>query len=134
MSYAENMAAQDEAHRRGADDALLLGPDGLVLEAPTANVWWREGSRLLTPPLDQPILAGVTRAALWELAAAAGYEPAEETAPLERVARADEVFLSSSVREVMPVVSLDGAPVGGGRPGPAAAALQAALRAAASAG
>ncbi len=136
-SYAENMAAQDEARHRGADDALLVGADGIVLEAPTANVWWREGTRLLTPPLDQPILAGVTRAALWELAAGAGYEPAEETARVERLTGAEEVFLSSSVREVMPVVALDESPVGGGgggRPGPAAAALQAALRAAASSG
>jgi branched-subunit amino acid aminotransferase/4-amino-4-deoxychorismate lyase len=130
-SYAENMAAQDEARRRGADDALLVETGGTVLEAPTANVWWREGERVLTPPLDRPILAGVTRAALRELARGAGYEPVEDSAPLARLAAADEVFLSSSVREVMPVVALDAAAVGGGRPGPAAAALQAALRAAA---
>ena len=105
-----------------------------MLEAPTANVWWREGSRLLTPSLAQPILAGVTRAALWDLARAAGYEPEEGVFPLARPAGADEVFLSSSVREVMPVVSLDGASVAGGEPGEAARALQAALRAAATAG
>jgi 4-amino-4-deoxychorismate lyase len=133
-SYAENLAAVDEARRLGADDALLVGLDGSVLEAPTANVWWREGPRLLTPSLEQPILAGVTRAALWELAGAAGYEPVEGAFPLGRVATAEEVFLSSSVREVMPVVSLDGASVGDGRPGEAAGALQAALRAAATAG
>lgn len=132
-SYAENLAAQDEARRGGSDDALLVGADGVVLEAPTANVWWREGSRLLTPSLAQPILAGVTRAALWELAGAAGYEPQEGIHPLRRVAAAAEVFLSSSVREVMPVVSIDGAPVGDGRPGPAAATLQGALRRAAGA-
>ena len=132
-SYAENFAAQDEARGRGCDDALLVGEDGTVLEAPTANVWWREGSRLLTPSLAQPILAGVTRAALWELARAAGYEPEEGVFPLARPAGADEVFLSSSVREVMPVVSLDGASVAGGEPGEAARALQAALRAAATA-
>ena len=132
-SYAENLAAQDEAQARGADDALLVDADATVLEAPTANVWFREGRRLLTPSLAQPILAGVTRAALWSLAGAAGYEPAEGVFPLERVRHADEVFLSSSVREVMPVVALDDAPVGGGRPGEAARELQPRLRALAAA-
>ena len=130
-SYAENLAAQDEAHARGCDDALLVHADDVVLEAPTANVWFREGRRLLTPALAQPILAGVTRAALWELAGEAGYEPREGVYPLARVAAADEVFLSSSVREVMPVVELDGARVGDGQPGEAARALQQALRRAA---
>jgi 4-amino-4-deoxychorismate lyase len=128
-SYAENLAAQDEAHRRGCDDALLVSGDAVVLEAPTANAWFREGDRLLTPSLAQPILAGVTRAALWELAAAAGLEPEEGVFPLDRVAAADEVFLSSSVREVMPVVLLDGETVGDGKPGEAARGLQRALRA-----
>ena len=130
-SYAANMAAQAEAQRRGADDALLVDPAGTVLEAPTANVWWREGDRLLTPTLELPILAGITRAVLVELAPAAGYEVEEGVFRLERLAAADEVFLSSSVREVMPVTAIDGASVAGGAPGPAAQALQRALRAAA---
>lgn len=132
-SYAEQLAAQDEARRGGCDDALLVDGGGMVLEAPTANVWFREGARLLTPSLDQPILAGVTRAALWELAGAAGYELEEGTYPLGRAAAADEVFLSSSVREVMPVTSIAGARVGSGVPGEAARTLQDALRALASA-
>jgi branched-subunit amino acid aminotransferase/4-amino-4-deoxychorismate lyase len=130
-SYAENLAARDAAARRDADDALLAAADGTVLEAPTANVWWREGDRLLTPSLALPILAGVTRGALLELAPAAGYTVEEGSFPLERLTGAAEVFLSSSVREVMPVVAVDGAPVGTGVPGPAAEALQRALREAA---
>ena len=133
-SYAENFAAQDEARREGCDDALLVSVDGTVLEAPTANVWFREGDRLLTPSLGQPILAGVTRAALWELAAEAGFGPEEGVFPLARVAAADELFLSSSVREVMPVVRLGEAPVGSGEPGEAARALQGALRSLATGG
>ena len=129
-SYAANLAARDEAWRRGADDALLLRTDGVVLESPTSNVWWREGETLVTPSLELPILAGVTRAALLELAPVAGYELAEVEAPLARLTDADEVFLSSSIREVMPVVELDGSPVGGGRPGSAAETLQRDLRAA----
>jgi branched-subunit amino acid aminotransferase/4-amino-4-deoxychorismate lyase len=128
-SYAENLAAHEEALRAGSDDALLVDAADIVLEAPTANVWWREGSRLVTPALEQPILAGVTRAALWELAGGLGYEPEEGVYALSRVKLADEVFLSSSVREVMPVVAIDGEPVADGRPGEAAQSLQQALRA-----
>jgi 4-amino-4-deoxychorismate lyase len=127
-SYAANMAAQDEAVRSGADDALLVAPDDTVLEAPTSNVWFREGDRLLTPSLDLPILAGVTRATLVDLAPGLGYEVAEGAFPLDRLLASDEVFVSSSVREVMPVIAVDSTEV---QRGPAAAALEAALRAAA---
>jgi branched-subunit amino acid aminotransferase/4-amino-4-deoxychorismate lyase len=130
-SYAENIAAQDEAARRGAQDALFVAPDGVVLEAPTSNVWWREERRLLTPSLQLPILAGVTRATLLELATDLGYGVEEGLFPLERLLAADEAFLTSSIREVMPVVTVDDAPIGDGRPGPAAESLQRALRAAA---
>jgi 4-amino-4-deoxychorismate lyase len=127
-SYAENMAAQDTAAERGADDALLVAHDGTVLEAPTANVWWREGERLLTPSLELPILAGVTRAVVLELAPAAGYGVEEGSFPLERLVAADEVFLTSSIREVMPVSAVDGAPI---PMDGASVALQRALRRAA---
>jgi branched-chain amino acid aminotransferase len=121
-SYAENMAAQDAAAELGADDALLVAHDGIVLEAPTANVWWREGDRLLTPSLELPILAGVTRAVVRDLAP----YPVEEGAfPLERLLGADEAFLTSSVREVMPVVAVDATTF---ELGPAAHTLQRALR------
>ena len=130
-SYAENIAAQDEAGRRGADDALFVALDGVVLEAPTSNVWWREERRLLTPWLELPILAGVTRATVIELASDAGYGVEEGTFPLERLLAADEAFLTSSIREVMPVVAVDDARIGDGRPGPAAESLQRALRSAA---
>jgi branched-subunit amino acid aminotransferase/4-amino-4-deoxychorismate lyase len=132
-SYAENMAAQDEAARRGAHDALFVAPDGVVLEAPTSNVWWREERRLLTPSLQLPILAGVTRATLLELVSDLGYGVEEGLFPLERLLAADEAFLTSSIREVMPVVAVDDAQIDDGRPGPAAESLQRALRSAAGA-
>jgi 4-amino-4-deoxychorismate lyase len=105
MSYAENMAAQDTAIAAGADDALLVASDGTVLEAPTANVWWREGDQLVTPSLDLPILAGVTRGLLLEIAK---QETIEGVFPLARLLEADEVFICASVREVMPVAEVDG--------------------------
>jgi branched-subunit amino acid aminotransferase/4-amino-4-deoxychorismate lyase len=122
MSYAENMAAQDVAIAAGADDALLVAADGTVLEAPTANVWWREGDRLVTPSLDLPILAGVTRGLLLEIAER---ETIEGVFPLSRLLAADEVFISSSIREVMPVASVDGSTF---ELGPAAQELETELR------
>ena len=124
-SYAVNMAAEAEARARGADDAVFVRDDGVVLEGPVTNVWWRRGSTLYTPSLDLGILAGVTRAVMIEAAPAAGYEIAEGTYPLDDVVSADEAFTTSSVREVMPVVELDGRAF---ERGPAAAALQEALR------
>ena len=130
-SYAVNMAAEAEAKRRGADDAVFLSSDGTVLEGPVTNVWWREGSTLLTPSLDLGILAGVTRSQVLRSAGELGYEIEEGWFPLGRLAAAEEAFTSSSVREIMPVVELDGRQLGDGRPGSAALELQAALRSAA---
>jgi 4-amino-4-deoxychorismate lyase len=89
------------------------------------NVWWRRGTTLFTPSLDLGILAGVTRDTLLELAPAEGYEVREGRFPLSELRAADEAFTSSSVRELMPVVELDGAEVARGD---AAPKLQAALR------
>jgi 4-amino-4-deoxychorismate lyase len=132
-SYAVNMAAEAEARRRGADDAVFVGSDGIVLEGPVTNMWWRLGDVLYTPALELGILAGVTRATLLAEVPGLGYEVREGVFPLEHLAGAEEAFTSSSVREVMPAVELDGRPLGDGRPGEAARRLQKALRAAAAA-
>jgi 4-amino-4-deoxychorismate lyase len=129
-SYAVNMAAESEAKRRGADDALFVDGEGIVLEGPTTNVWWRRGRTLFTPSLDLGILAGITRAVVLELAGGLGYEVDEGRHGLAELADAAEAFTSSSVREVMPVTELDGAPLARG---PAADELQVALREAAGA-
>ena len=129
-SYAVNMAAEAEARRRGADDALFVDAAGIVLEGPTTNVWWRRERMLFTPSLELGILAGVTRATVIELAAETGYDVEEGAYPLSDLQTADEAFTSSSVREVMPVTSLDDRPIARGK---AADELQAALRRAAGA-
>jgi 4-amino-4-deoxychorismate lyase len=133
-SYATNMAATAEAKRRGADDAIFLAEADVVLEGPTTNVWWRNGQTLFTPSLETGILAGITREFVLEAAPGLGYEIAEGVYTRSELAAAEEAFTSSSVRELMPLVQLDGAALGDGRPGPAAAALQQALRRAAAAG
>ena len=124
-SYAVNMAAEAEARRRGADEAIFVDGAGIVLEGTVTNVWWRSGDLLRTPSLDLGILAGVTRATLIELAPACGFRIEEGAYPLEDLLGADEAFTSSSVREVMPLVEIDASRTGRG---PAADDLQQALR------
>lgn len=124
-SYAVNMAAEAEARRQGAEEAIFVDADDIVLEGTVTNIWWRKGKTLYTPSLELGILAGVTRATLLELASSCGYRVEEDAYPLDDVLDGDEAFTSSSVREVMPLVEIDGVALGRG---PAADALQSALR------
>jgi 4-amino-4-deoxychorismate lyase len=124
-SYAVNMAADAEAKRRGADDAIFVDSEGVVLEGTVTNVWWRRGEVLFTPSLELGILAGVTRAVVFELAATHGYGVEEGTYALPELLEADEAFTSSSVRELLPIVDLDGHQLARG---PAAEELQDTLR------
>ena len=130
VSYAVNMAAEAEAKRRGADDAVFVDADGVVLEGPVTNIWWREGDVLVTPSIELGILAGETRAALLAIARDIGWVVEEGMFPLSRLVAADEAFTSSSVREVVPVVELDGRSL---QRGPVGDELQRALRAVAEA-
>lgn len=123
-SYAWSFAARRAAP---ADDILFL--DGKrVLECATANVWWAAGGRLCTPPAGPGVLDGVTRGFLLEAAGGVEADSVEADGLLGDLLAADEVFTSSSIREVMPVIAVDGHPVGDGRPGPRAARLQELLR------
>ena len=90
------------AHEQGFDEALLVTPHGRVLEAPTSSVFWVSGERILTPPLDDHILASITRALVIEVAGAI-----EHPCTMDGLAAADEVFLASTTREVQPVVAVD---------------------------
>jgi 4-amino-4-deoxychorismate lyase len=128
ISYALNMAAQRAARAGGADDAVLVGLGGELLEAPTANLWWRAGDTLHTPALELGILAGITRAVVADLAPGLGLKVLDGVFTAEDLTAADEAFLSSSTREIMPVVQVDGTPIADAHPGPTAAALQSALR------
>ena len=121
-SYDVSFAARREAERAGADDALLVGA-GRVLEGATANIWWRRGEELFTPAVRPGVLPGVTRA--FALSVGPAREGEFDVADL---LAADEAFLTSSIREVMPVIAVDGATIGDGVPGPAAARLQDTLR------
>ena len=102
LSYAANMQAGRLAAARGADEAVLVRPDGVVLEAPTSTVFWVSDGRLRTPSLEVGILASITRERLL------GELEVEEGAyALEELRGASEVFLASTVREVQAVSAVD---------------------------
>ena len=126
-SYAVNVAALREAQARGFDDAVWVDVDGIVLEAPTANVAWVRAGVLVTPPADEVgVLRGTTLDALVARAGLDGLAVEVRTAYVDELRDADEVLLTSSVRGVAPVLSLDSVPVGDGTVGPVTVALRAA--------
>jgi branched-chain amino acid aminotransferase len=102
LSYAANMLASRLARERGFDEALLVTPHGRVLEAPTSSIFWVTDGNVMTPPLDDHILASITRAAVIELTGAV-----EQACTLEDLDRADEAFLASTIREVQAVAAID---------------------------
>ena len=117
ISLLANVLARQAAHRRSADEAILVR-EGEVTEGAASNVFAVVEGVLLTPPRSPRLLPGVTRDLVLELAAEAGLPCREAPLPVGLVQRAEELWLTSSTREVVPVLALDGRPVGGGRPGP----------------
>jgi branched-chain amino acid aminotransferase len=110
--------ARREAAARSAFEALLLDASGCLTEGTASNVFLVRGGRLLTPPAPGAGLPGVTREAVLEVAGAAGVACSEEPLPAAALYEADEVFLTNTSWEVLPVRAVDARPVGGGRPGP----------------
>ena len=102
LSYAGNMLAKRLAQEQGYDEALLVTPHGRVLEGPTWSFFWVRDGALLTPPLEDRILASITRARVIEEAGAT-----EEPCTLDDLRAAQEAFIASTVREVMPIAAID---------------------------
>lgn len=119
VSRADYVWTKLEADRAGADDAITLTLDGHVAEATSASLALILGDALRTPPLTAGVLAGTTRD--WLLAAhgaaALGLDAAEAVFGVEELIAADEAILCSSVAGVLPLVEVDGRPIGDGRPG-----------------
>ncbi len=127
-NYLANLLAVHEARQRGGYEAILLGPGGEVLEGASSNVFVVTSGRVRTPRVEAGILAGITRGVVLDVAAAAGI-PVDETVLFPNdLYLADEVFITSTLREVVPVVLVDGRRVGKGRPGPATVRLSEAFR------
>jgi len=102
LSYAGNMLAGRLAKEQGADEALFVTPHGHVLEGPTWTFFWVRDGGLHTPPLSEGILDSITRRRLLEEC-----EVTEAVCTLDDVRAAEEAFIASSVREVMPIASVD---------------------------
>lgn len=132
-NYLNNVLALHEARVAGADDGVMLNAAGEVTELTTANLYAVFDGAIRTPPLAAGILKGTTRTRILGLCEAAGIAATEETLRPADLLRADEIFGSSSVRGILPIVAVDGTPVGSGRIGPVTRDLHTRFEAAADA-
>jgi branched-chain amino acid aminotransferase len=117
-NYLVSVLAMREARQVGAAEALVVDADDCVVEGTTSNVFALIGGHLVTPPEEAGILAGITRGCLLDVARELGLGVELRRLPLQELLLADEAFVSSSIRELLPVVSVDGRRVAEGRPGP----------------
>lgn len=106
-NYLNNILALAEARRHGANEAILCDAHGRVAEGATSNVWCVHGDVVSTPADDVGLLPGITRWRLMGLARAAGIEVRQAELTAEALRAADEVFITSSIRHVMPIARLD---------------------------
>lgn len=116
-SLLANVLLKRQAKAEGADEAILIR-DGLVTEGAASNVFIVHEGEILTPPKGPHLLPGVTRDLLLEIGREAGLPLSERPIPVERLRQAEEIWLTSSTRELVPVTLLDGRPVGNGETGP----------------
>lgn len=123
-----NIMALRQAQERGAEEAVLLNLEGFVAEGSSTNVFAVKSGTLRTPSLSAGILGGITRAVVIELATAQGIPVTEADLKLDDLLGADEAFLSSTTREVMPIRQVDEALISDGRPGPISVRLLEAFR------
>jgi branched-chain amino acid aminotransferase len=125
LSYTDAVAAFIEAQRAGADDALFLDTEGHCSEATSSNLFMGVSGALVTPPVTCGALPGITRAIVIELAGTLGLTVVERAFDLAELLRADEAFLTSSLRGIAPLVRVGDRPIGRGAPGTLTARLTA---------
>ncbi|HEB58278.1 MAG TPA: D-amino acid aminotransferase [Gammaproteobacteria bacterium] len=117
ITLLPNILLRQEAVDAGCAEAILIR-DGLVTEGAASNVFVVHDGRITTPPKSRQLLPGITRDLVVELANKHGLDCVEEDIPVATLTQADEIWLTSSTREILPVTRLDDQPVGDGRPGP----------------
>jgi branched-chain amino acid aminotransferase len=123
-----NALAMQEAHRRGAEEALMCNYRGELAECAQSNFFIVRGGAALTPRSEAGLLKGLTRGFLFEVGEEAGVEVRRETLFPADLDSADEAFITSTTRELNPVVRIDDRVIGDGRPGPVFRALLSAYR------
>lgn len=124
-NYLANLLAVHEAKQKGAQEALMLGRKGQILEGASSNIFIVKDGKVRTPEAQPGILMGITRATVIAAAQREGIEVEEAEVRPDDLYGADEAFITSSIREVMPVVSADGRTIGSGAPGPVTKQLHA---------
>ncbi len=124
LNYLPNMIALRQARIEGCHEALLFNSQGKLLEGATSNIFLVQGTRLRTPSTRLGILAGITRRRVMAVAADLGMRVEEAASELRDLVVADEVFLTSSVREIVPIVGVDNMKVADGHSGPWTQQLQ----------
>ncbi|MEQ8387914.1 MAG: D-amino-acid transaminase [Alphaproteobacteria bacterium] len=130
IALLPNVLGKQAARDAGAFEAWQIDADGFITEGTSTNAWIIDASgRIRTRSLDRSILAGITRDVVFEVAAREGLAIAQEKFTLDEALSAREAFLTSTTSFVLPVVKIDGKPVGGGRPGPVSRRLAAAYAA-----
>jgi len=117
LNYLDMILARREAEARGAEEAIVLNTSGRVAEASAANVFVVRGKGLVTPPVEEGCLPGIVRAEVLRVAPSVGLDVAVEPLTTGILREAEEAFLTNSRIGVVPLVELDGSPVGGGAPG-----------------
>lgn len=118
LNYLNNVMAKLEAHDHGADEAIMLTTDGHVCECTGDNIFIVRRGELLTPPISEGFLEGITRAVVMELAAARKMNVRETTLIRHDLYVCDECFATGTAAEIVPIVEIDKRVVGNGRPGP----------------
>lgn len=126
-NYLPNILSLEIARARGAYEAINVASGGELLEGSTSNLFVVKGGRVATPPLSVGILGGITRRVVMEAAKEEGIELAERLLFPPDLYGADEAFITSTLREVIPVVRADGVVLGSGAPGPITKRLHAAF-------
>jgi branched-chain amino acid aminotransferase len=127
-NYLVSVIAMRRARAVGAVEAVVVDGNGYVVEGATSNVFVVLSGRLVTPPEDAGILLGITRARVLEVARSLGLDPELRALSLSELRDAEEVFISSSIRELLPVVRVDSTEIGTGKPGPLTCQLLRAFR------
>lgn len=112
-----NLMALREAQTKNAYEALMRNPEGQVAEGSMSNVFIVVGDVIRTPPITAGILEGITRELVIEVARETGYRVEECSFSPEELLRADEVFITASARQIVPIVDVDGLPIRNGKPG-----------------
>ncbi len=123
-----NILGRQQAVEAGCDEGLFVRDDGTVTEGTSSNAFFILNGRLVTHPATNRILNGVTREAVLQVARAEKIAVDERPVTLEEALAADEAFMTGTLTEIMPAVTIDGKPVGVGKAGPVALRLRAAFR------